>query len=72
MNKKAMVKCPQCKKKFDYYSSEFRPFCCERCKEIDLGMWLTENYAIGSKEPLEDKDIDKIEEHYRQKGSSDE
>lgn len=44
--KKFEVKCPNCKKKFDYYSSEFRPFCCEKCKLIDLGQWLTESYAV--------------------------
>ena len=34
------VECPECKKKFNYYISEFRPFCSERCKLIDLGQWL--------------------------------
>ncbi len=40
------VACPQCKKKFNYYSSEFRPFCSERCRLIDLGQWLTESYTV--------------------------
>lgn len=44
--KKIQVTCPSCKKKFDYYSSEFRPFCCERCRLIDLGQWLSESYAV--------------------------
>jgi len=26
--------------------SDFRPFCSERCKLIDLGGWLTERHAI--------------------------
>ena len=38
--------CPKCKKEFNYYSSEFRPFCCERCRLIDLGQWLNESYTV--------------------------
>jgi endogenous inhibitor of DNA gyrase (YacG/DUF329 family) len=41
-----MVHCPQCKTKFNYYSSEVRPFCSEKCKLIDLGLWLSESYGV--------------------------
>ncbi len=44
--KSLMVVCPNCKKKFDYYTSEFRPFCNERCRLIDLGQWLNESYSV--------------------------
>ncbi|MBA2404680.1 MAG: DNA gyrase inhibitor YacG [Bdellovibrionales bacterium] len=40
------VSCPRCKKVFNYYSSEFRPFCCEQCRLIDLGQWLNESYTV--------------------------
>lgn len=40
------VTCPNCKKTFNYYSSEFRPFCTERCRLIDLGQWLNESYTV--------------------------
>jgi hypothetical protein len=40
------VTCPNCKKEFNYYSSEFRPFCNERCRLIDLGQWLNETYTV--------------------------
>lgn len=40
------VFCPRCKKEFNYYSSEFRPFCCEKCRLIDLGQWLNESYTV--------------------------
>lgn len=40
------VTCPTCKKKFNYYSSDFRPFCSEKCRLIDLGQWLNESYAV--------------------------
>jgi endogenous inhibitor of DNA gyrase (YacG/DUF329 family) len=46
MNKVLEIECPICETKFNYYSSEFRPFCCERCRQIDLGHWLTESYSV--------------------------
>ena len=46
MNKLLPVNCPICKKKFNYYGSDFRPFCSERCKEVDLGHWVTGSYAV--------------------------
>ena len=52
-NPKMAVKCPQCEKEFSYYDSNFRPFCSERCRMIDLGHWFSENYAIASKEPVD-------------------
>jgi len=58
MTKKFQVKCPSCKKAFNYYDSEFRPFCCERCRMVDLGHWLDENYRVPSKSPI---DIDELE-----------
>ena len=59
MNKKNIrVKCPQCSKEFEYYSSEFRPFCSAICRQIDLGHWLMESYTVPV-EPKED-DIEEI------------
>jgi endogenous inhibitor of DNA gyrase (YacG/DUF329 family) len=40
------VNCPNCKKNFNYFASEFRPFCCEKCRLIDLGQWLNESYNV--------------------------
>ena len=64
MSKVLKVKCPQCESEFNYYSSEYRPFCCERCKMIDLGHWFNENYSIASKENLSDSDIEKVIKHH--------
>lgn len=58
--KKIDVKCPHCKKQFNYYESSFRPFCSERCKLIDLGHWLTESYTVPSNTPLSDEDIEAV------------
>jgi len=65
MNKVLKVKCPNCKEKFEYYSSEFRPFCSEKCKMIDLGHWFNESYTVpeekkheGLLEDFDEFDID--------------
>jgi endogenous inhibitor of DNA gyrase (YacG/DUF329 family) len=40
------VSCPTCKRELAWEASPFRPFCCERCRLIDLGAWLTERHTI--------------------------
>jgi len=62
MKKEIKIKCPRCEKEFKYYDSKFRPFCCEKCKMIDLGHWFQESYTVSSNEQLTDEDIDKIED----------
>ena len=45
----AVVQCPTCGEKVVWSAaSPFRPFCSERCKNVDLGAWASERYAIGS------------------------
>jgi endogenous inhibitor of DNA gyrase (YacG/DUF329 family) len=39
-------KCPQCHQGFSQEKNPYRPFCSERCKMIDLGNWLDEQYRI--------------------------
>jgi endogenous inhibitor of DNA gyrase (YacG/DUF329 family) len=55
--KQLEVECPSCKKKFNYYSSTFRPFCCEKCRLIDLGQWLTESYSVPVQKLTEEEQI---------------
>ncbi len=48
-----MAECPICKK--DARSREENavyPFCSQRCKTIDLGKWLNEEYRV----PVDDSD----------------
>jgi uncharacterized protein len=53
--KKRLVACPHCKKLSEFSpKNAFRPFCSERCKMIDLGLWASEQYAI----PVEIKEDD--------------
>lgn len=58
VGKNLEVRCPNCEKKFSYYDGEFRPFCSERCKQIDLGNWAAGEYALKSLAPLEEEDLE--------------
>ena len=41
------VRCPQCGGEAVYSpENPWRPFCSERCKQIDLGAWAEESYRI--------------------------
>jgi endogenous inhibitor of DNA gyrase (YacG/DUF329 family) len=44
------VKCPTCGKSGDWFAGPYGPFCCRRCRLIDLGKWLGEEHRIV--EPL--------------------
>lgn len=53
------IKCPQCRTETTLEGNPFRPFCCERCKLIDLGTWATEGYRVpGEKAPSPDDEED--------------
>jgi endogenous inhibitor of DNA gyrase (YacG/DUF329 family) len=44
-----VVKCPTCGKEVRWVpENRFRPFCSERCKQIDLGAWAAEKYRISN------------------------
>lgn len=44
----ATVKCPTCEKTVKWSTENpYRPFCCERCKLIDLGAWADESHRIS-------------------------
>lgn len=53
------MKCPICKKELD--DMKYKPFCCKRCADIDLGNWFSEKYTIVA-EKLDDKDIEELQE----------
>ena len=57
--KKRIVTCPTCGGE-SVYSPEnpFRPFCSERCKNMDFGAWASESYRVESKPTTEDLDAD--------------
>ncbi|AQR71779.1 MULTISPECIES: DNA gyrase inhibitor YacG [Janthinobacterium] len=50
-----VVNCPTCAAKVEWTeANKFRPFCSERCKQIDLGAWAEEKYTIPAADPFED------------------
>ena len=52
--KRSAKKCPICGKPATEAS---RPFCSERCRDVDLNRWLSNSYAIpGRAEADEDQD----------------
>jgi endogenous inhibitor of DNA gyrase (YacG/DUF329 family) len=58
------VKCPTCRKQVAWSAeNRYRPFCSERCKQIDLGAWAAEKYTITS--DTQDGDSDESEEANR-------
>lgn len=60
------VQCPQCQKSVTWDdTTQWKPFCSERCKLIDLGDWAEGNHRIsGSQTPesLAD-DLDHFDYH---------
>jgi hypothetical protein len=63
--------CPRCGQKYTYASlAEHKafPFCSPRCRDIDLGNWLTEKYAIPGQpvEPVQEQDDEDDEGRVRQ------
>lgn len=50
MSKPAIVKCAICGRETDFFAEPTGPFCSERCKMVDLGKWMNEEYRVS--EPL--------------------
>ena len=54
-----IVDCPTCQAKVEWTElNKFRPFCSDRCKQIDLGAWAEEKYVVPAVNPPEDFDLD--------------
>ena len=52
------MKCPICGKPVEWKDNPFRPFCSERCKLVDLGRWVSDEYSVpGSPLPQEPDDV---------------
>ena len=58
------IHCPICQRQFEPKDSSAMPFCSERCRLIDLGRWLDEDYGLeiereeGSGSQWEDAETD--------------
>lgn len=55
------MRCPICHRPVRLEDKE-APFCSERCREVDLGLWATDKYVISTpadelvSQPDEDED----------------
>jgi len=50
------VVCPGCGGESVYGpSNRFRPFCSERCKNIDLGAWASGDFRLPAEPPPDDE-----------------
>jgi hypothetical protein len=53
--KPRMVRCPACGGNSVYApTNPFRPFCSERCKNMDLGAWASESFRVPDETPPDD------------------
>ena len=47
MSSATKLNCPTCKTQIEWTDKfPFRPFCCQRCQQIDFGDWAQESFAI--------------------------
>ncbi|RLV58622.1 DNA gyrase inhibitor YacG [Parashewanella curva] len=55
------VQCPTCQTEVEWSpQQQFKPFCSERCKMIDLGDWAAEKHAIPVEPELDIQLLDEI------------
>lgn len=51
-----IVVCPACGGASLYsLRNRFRPFCSERCKNLDLGAWASERFRMPAEAPPDDQ-----------------
>ena len=54
-----IVPCPTCGGDSVFApSNAWRPFCTERCRQIDLGAWASESFRVQAAPPTEDQDLE--------------
>ncbi|MEX2139308.1 MAG: DNA gyrase inhibitor YacG [Pirellulales bacterium] len=50
--------CPVCDQPINPQTSPPLPFCCDRCRQIDLGRWLDERYGLPYERPFDAEDAE--------------
>ncbi|MDO8777958.1 MAG: DNA gyrase inhibitor YacG [Burkholderiaceae bacterium] len=51
-----LVTCPSCAGDSVFSSSNvYRPFCSERCRNIDFGAWASESFRMPADAPPDDQ-----------------
>ncbi|WP_083928825.1 DNA gyrase inhibitor YacG [Geopsychrobacter electrodiphilus] len=51
-----LIRCPRCGKSTVWQNNPDRPFCSEKCREVDLGRWANEDYSIPGPEVQPEED----------------
>ena len=63
------VTCPMCHQPVAVLHT---PFCSRRCAQLDLGKWLTGDYAIPAHEAMDDSDVEMLLTAYEAKQADEE
>ena len=51
-----IVRCPACGGDSVYSThNAYRPFCSERCKNMDLGAWASESFRLPTEAPPDEQ-----------------
>lgn len=51
-----LVRCPACGGDSVYApSNRYRPFCGERCKDLDFGAWAAEHFRMPAEAPPDEQ-----------------
>ena len=59
MKKPPIVQCPTCKTSIEWSDKHpQRPFCSQRCQQIDFGDWAKESFAIAGEPALDAESMD--------------
>lgn len=56
------LRCPVCDQPIDSKNARTLPFCSARCKQIDLGRWLSERYAMPIERPYDPDEPEEMPE----------
>ncbi len=60
MGAEIVARCPVCRRQVKQGEPEF-PFCSDRCRQADLGVWATEGYRIPGEPTQESRPDDEPE-----------
>ncbi|MDA8646003.1 DNA gyrase inhibitor YacG [Porticoccaceae bacterium] len=59
------VKCPTCDTTVKWIAeNQHRPFCSQRCQQIDFGDWATESYSIAGEPAMDSAATNDLDEEY--------
>lgn len=54
--KPRLVRCPACGGDSVYGADNpYRPFCSQRCKNLDLGAWASEDFRVPAEAPPDEE-----------------